>query len=98
MKVIKLDRRYSGHGTWTHRTNGGHWYGHDARMTGLLAFYEMRCYLTKMNGNGCFIHEAPALTNAGLEVPEWAWDTDGNIFLRGSALVNFQLIKDKWNV
>jgi hypothetical protein len=29
-------------------------------------------------------------------VPEWAWDTDGNVFFRDSALVNFTLAKDKW--
>jgi len=34
MKVIKLDRRYSGYGTWTHRTNGGTWYGEEARAKG----------------------------------------------------------------
>jgi hypothetical protein len=88
MKVIKLDRRYSGHGTWTHRTK--------ARAQGLMAFYDMRCYMTQMNGPGCFIHEAWAIKKAGLPVPEWAWDTDGNVFFRDSALVNFTLAKDKW--
>ena len=97
MKVIKLDRRYSGHGTWTHRTNGGTWYGEEARAKGFVAFYEMRCYMTQMNGPGCFIHEAWALKKEGLAVPEWAWDTDGNVFFRDSALINFTLAKDKWN-
>ena len=98
MKVIKLDRRYNGHGTWTHRTDGGHWYGTEARMKGLLAFYEMRCYMTRMNGPGCFIYEAGAIKNAGLAVPEWAWDTEGNVFFRDTALTNFNLAKDRWNV
>ena len=64
MKVIKLDRRYSGYGTWTHRTNGGSWYGEEARAKGLLGFYDMRCYMTQMNGPGCFIHEAWGLEEA----------------------------------
>ena len=96
MKVVKLDRRYSGYGTWTHRTNGGTWYGEEARAKGFVAFYDMRCYMEQMNGPGCFIHEAWALKKEGREVPEWAWDVDGNVFFRDSALVNFTLAKDRW--
>jgi len=96
MKVIKLDRRYNGYGTWTHRTDGGQWYGAEARHNGLISFYDMRCYMTQMNGPGCFIYEAGALRKAGRAVPEWAWDTDGNVFFRDSALVNFTLAKERW--
>jgi hypothetical protein len=96
MRVIKLDRRYNGFGTWTHRTDGGRWYGAEARTKGMVAFYDMRCYLTRLHGPGCFIHEAGALKAMNREVPEWAWDTDGNVFLRGTALVNFGLAKDRW--
>ena len=96
MKVIKLDRRYSGYGVWTHRTNGGDWYGKEARVKGLVSFYDMRCYMTQMNGPGCFIHEAGPLKSLGREVPEWAWDMDGNVFFRDLALVNFTLAKDRW--
>jgi hypothetical protein len=52
--------------------------------------------MTQMNGPGCFIHEAWALKKAGIEVPEWAWDVDGNVFFRNSALVNFTLAKERW--
>jgi hypothetical protein len=96
MKVIKLDRRYNGHATWTHRTDSGYWYGEEARVRGLVAFYEMRCYMTQMNGPGCFIDEAWALKRVGKTVPEWAWDDRGNVFFRGQALVNFQLAKERW--
>jgi hypothetical protein len=96
MKVIKLDRRYNGYGTWTHRTDGGQWYGAEARHNGLISFYDMRCYMTQMNGPGCFIYEAGALRKAGRAVPEWAWDVDGNVYFRDSALVNFRLAKDRW--
>ena len=46
VRVIKLDRRYNGYGTWTHRTDGGQWYGAVARDNGLISFYDMRCYMT----------------------------------------------------
>jgi hypothetical protein len=97
MSLTKLDGRYNGHPTFTHRFEAGHWYGSEARRKGLVAFYDMRCYLTQMNGPGCFIHEAGALRALNREVPEWGWDTDGNVYFRGSALVNFQLAKDRWS-
>jgi len=96
VRVIKLDRRYNGYGTWTHRTDGGQWYGELARIKGLVAFYDMRCYMTKMNGPGCFVQEAGCIKAVGREVPEWGWDVDGNVYFRGSALVNFELAKERW--
>ena len=96
MKLIKLDRRYSGYGVWTHRTNGGAWYGAEARLKGLISFYDMRCYMSKMNGPGCFIYEAGPLQSLGRPVPEWAWDVEGNVFFRDSALVNFRLAMERW--
>jgi hypothetical protein len=96
MKVIKLDRRYNGYGTWSHRTDGGQWYGAVARDNGLISFYDMRCYMTQMNGPGCFIYEAGALKKVGRTVPEWGWDVDGNVYFRESALVNFRLAQERW--
>jgi hypothetical protein len=96
VRVIKLDRRYNGYGTWTHRTDGGQWYGAVARDNGLISFYDMRCYMTQMNGPGCFIYEAGALKKIGRAVPEWGWDVDGNVYFRESALVNFRLAQERW--
>jgi hypothetical protein len=96
VKVIKLDRRYNGHEFWTHRTDGGAWYSREARVRGLVSFYDMRAYMARLHGPGCFIHEAYALRALNREVPEWAWDTDGNVFFRDSALVNFTLAQERW--
>jgi hypothetical protein len=96
MNLVKLDRRYNGYPTFTHRFDAGQWYGAEARRKGLVSFYDMRCYMTQMNGVGCFIQEAGALRASNREVPEWGWDMEGNVYFRDSALVNFTLAKDRW--
>lgn len=96
VSVVKLDRRYNGYPTFTHRFDAGQWYGAEARRKGLVAFFDMRAYLTQMNGPGCFIQEAGALRAMNREVPEWGWDMDGNVYFRDSALVNFTLAKERW--
>lgn len=97
MKVRKLDRRYNGHGFWTHRAEPGGWYGADARLRGLVGFYEQREFLNRSFGMGAFIEEVHALQRSGREIPKWGFDAEGNIFLRDEALVQFQLAIDRWN-
>ncbi len=96
MQIRKLDRRYNGHGIWTHRAEPGMWYGHEARRRGLLNFYDQRAMLTTAFGPGCLVEEAHVLIYAGREVPVWGFDLDGNLFLRGEALVTFELAKGRW--
>jgi hypothetical protein len=95
MKLIKLDRRYNGFGTWTHRTDN-RWYGHEARSKGLVSFYEQREFLARSFGMGAFVEEVGALKQAGKEVPKWGFDMDANIFVRDEALVTFQLAMGRW--
>lgn len=95
IRIIKLDRRYNGHGYWTHRTDT-RWYGHDARMKGLIAFYDQREFLARSFGMGAYIEEVGALKNAGREIPKWGFDSEGNIFLREEALTTFQLALGRW--
>ena len=96
MNIRKLDRRYRGRDHWTHRAEPGIWYGHEARRKGLLNFYEQRTMLTTAYGPGCLVEEAGVLEHAGREVPIWGFDLDGNIFLRGDALVTFELARGRW--
>ena len=94
--VQKLDRRYKGNGHWTHRAENGSWYGAEARIKGLVEFYEQRAMLTTAFGPGCFVDEAWALVKMNREVPVWGFDYEGNIFLRDQALVTFELAKGRW--
>jgi hypothetical protein len=96
MKVIKLDRRYNGFGTWTHRTDFGMPYGAEARSRARLNFYEQRCFLTTQFGPGCFVWEAGTLKAHGRTVPIWGFDGDGNIFLSEEALTTFLLTEGRW--
>lgn len=91
MFVKKLDRRYSGHGFWTHRAEP-RVYG----ATRMLHFYEQREYLNRSFGMGAMVEEVYSLQNAGREIPKWGFDADGNIFLREEALVQFQLAAGRW--
>jgi len=93
--IIKLDRRYNGHLHWTHKWEK-YGYGEVARRQIILNFVDMREYLTRMNGQGCFEFEANWLKSSGRAVPEWGFNEQGNIYLRGSALVNFQLAMERW--
>ena len=95
IRTVKLDRRYKGYGTWTHKTDV-RWYGHEARMKGLLAFYEMREFLSRSFGMGAFVEEIPAIRHANREVPKWGFDMNGDVFLRDEALVQFELAKGRW--
>ncbi len=96
MKIRKLDRRYNGFGTWSHRAEAGPWYGGDARRQGLINFYKQREFLARSFGMGAFVEEVFALKDAGIEIPKWGFDMDGNIFLREEALVTFQLALERW--
>jgi hypothetical protein len=95
MSLTKLDRRYNGHQYWTHKWER-YGYGADGRAQIILNFVDIREYLTRLNGNGCFEFEAGFLTRAGRVVPEWGFNEAGNIFLRDSALVNFKLAQERW--
>jgi hypothetical protein len=95
MKIVKLDRRYNGFGDWTHRTDE-HYYGPEARNRARLAFYEKRCFLTTQFGPGCFVWEAGTLRANNRQLPNWAFDEAGNIFLRDDALTTFLLTEGRW--
>ena len=95
MSLVKLDRRYNGHQHWTHKWEK-YGYGEQARSQIILNFIDIREYLTRLNGLGCFEFEAGWLQRSGRAVPEWGFNEAGNIFLRGSALVNFKLAQDRW--
>ena len=95
MSLTKLDRRYNGYPWWTHKWEK-YGYGEDARRLIILNFVDMREYMTRMNGQGCFEFEASWLKRAGRAVPEWGFNEQGNIFLRDGALVNFRLAMERW--
>lgn len=94
--VIKLDRRYNGYGTWTHRTDYPGSYGAEARSKARLRFFEQRSFLTTQFGPGCFVWEAGTLEARGRRVPIWGFDEAGNIFLRDEALTTFILTEGRW--
>lgn len=96
MRLTKLDRRYKGFDHWTHKAETGGLYGPDARKRALLNFWDQRQYLSRTNGPGCFEMEAHYLKANGQAVPEWGFNENGDIFLRGTALVNWQLAQEKW--
>jgi hypothetical protein len=95
MSLVKLDRRYNGHEYFSHKWEK-YGYGADARAKIILNFVDMREYMTRMNGHGCFEFEASWLKRAGKAVPEWGFNEQGNIFVRDSALVNFRLAMERW--
>lgn len=95
MSLVKLDRRYNGHEYFSHKWEK-YGYGADARSKIILNFVDMREYMTRMNGHGCFEFEASWLKRAGKAVPEWGFNEQGNIFVRDSALVNFRLAMERW--
>jgi hypothetical protein len=95
MSLVKLDRRYNGHQHWTHKWER-YGYGVVERTQIILNFVDMREYLTRLNGSGCFEFEASWLKRSGRAVPEWGFNEQGNIFLRDSALVNFRLAEERW--
>lgn len=95
MSLVKLDRRYNGHQHWTHKWER-YGYGEAARRQIILNFVDMREYMTRMNGQGCFEFEAGWLKSSGRAVPEWGFNEQGNIFVRDSALVNFKLAMERW--
>jgi len=92
-RLFKLDRRYRGFGQWTHKYEPGFAGGPERR---ILNFNQQREFLTGTNGLGCFEFEAYTLQQNGLAVPEWGFNEQGDIFLRGTALVNFQLALGRW--
>ena len=96
MPIIKLDRRYNGHGVWTHRTNYPGAYGSEARSLARLRFFEQRSFLTTQFGPGCFVWEARTLEAHNRQVPVWGFDEAGNIFLKDEALTTFILTEERW--
>lgn len=96
MNFVTLDGRYNGVRFWTHRAEPPRWRGHDARKKFLKDFYEQRVFLTQQFGPGCFVQESGILKAAGIEVPVWGFDGDGNIFLRGEAYTMFALVVERW--
>ena len=95
MSLVKLDRRYNGYEYFSHKWEK-YGYGEVARRQIILNFVDIREYMTRMNGHGCFEFEASWLKRAGKAVPEWGFNEQGNIFLRDSALVNFRLAMERW--
>jgi hypothetical protein len=95
MSLVKLDRRYNGYEYFSHKWEK-YGYGEVARRQIILNFVDMREYMTRMNGHGCFEFEASWLKRAGKAVPEWGFNEQGNIFLRDGALVNFRLAMERW--
>ena len=97
MKVRKLDKRYNGNEFWTHRAEPTGVYGAEARTRSLVAFYEQREFLNRSFGMGAYIDEVWALKKLDREIPKWGFDSQGNIFLREEALVQFQLAIGRWS-
>jgi hypothetical protein len=89
VKLAKLDRRHNGYGLWTHRlefTNG--WSDRNNRLvrTDLIRnFYECRKWLSDQFGPGCFQFEGRLLVDQHVELPVWAYDEAGFVYVRGEA-------------
>jgi len=94
VKIVKLDRRYSGHAHWTHRLE---FTWRLERETRLVSIFEVRDMLTKNFGTGCEVDEAWALEQKGLAVPVWGFNGVGEFFLRGESLVQIELSKGRWD-
>ena len=97
-KVVmrKLDKRYKGVGDWTHRMElhqVGNWEQQRKRM---FKVHEVRCMLTANFGAGCHVDEAGSLKGAGVELPFWGFNHEGDFFVRGEALVLMELSKGRW--
>lgn len=97
MNVIKLDRRYTGYGYWTHRSSNTPAWGFEARQRARLNYFEQRCFLTTQFGAGCFVWEASSIIASGRELPVWAFDNRGYLFLKGDALTTFLLTEGRWS-
>lgn len=98
MKIRKLDRRYKGCGAWTHRAEFGFQFQqpYDSRVEMLCNLHDARSMLTKAFGVGAVVDEYWALEIRGIELPKWAYNLTGDIYMRDEALVMFQLAMGKW--
>ena len=98
MKIRKLDKRYKGYGAWTHRAEFGHQFrvSYHKRVDMLCNLHDARSMLTKSFGAGAVVDEYWALEARGIELPKWAYNLTGDIYMRDEALVIFQLAMGKW--
>jgi hypothetical protein len=97
-KVVmrKLDKRYKGVGDWSHRMElhqHGAW---ELQRKRFVKVHEVRCMLTANFGAGCHVDEANSLKAEGVELPVWAFNHEGDFFVRGDALVLMELSKGRW--
>jgi hypothetical protein len=96
LTVRKLDRRYKGFGQWTHRLELDMRGDYAARLKRMVAIHEIRCMLSVNFGAGCNVDEAYALQQHSVELPQWAFNSEGDFFLRDQALVLIELSKERW--
>ena len=90
LKLTKLDRRHNGRGMFTHRLEfEGEW------KSRAVNFVRARNWLQEKFGHSAELsnlHSYP-------DKPTWAWDSEYGrriIYLTGSALTQFILIKDQF--
>lgn len=92
MRVVKLNRNYSGYGYFTHRVE---FYGGN-RETKLRQWVRVRNWLWSQFGASAEQELARAEFFDG-EQPVWAWDSEKSaIYLKEQALVMFELRKEFW--
>jgi hypothetical protein len=91
VNVVKLDRRYDGHGFFTHRVE---FYGSQSYR--IRQWIRARNWLWSQFGPSAEQALARAVFFDGAQ-PKWAWDSDkSSIYLKEEALVMFQLRKEFW--
>lgn len=92
MRVVKLNRNYSGYGYFTHRVE---FYGRD-RETKLRQWVCVRNWLWAQFGPSAEQSLARKEFFGG-EQPQWAWDSEKSaIYLRDDAMMMFTLKKEFW--
>jgi hypothetical protein len=92
VRVVKLNRNYSGYYHFTHRVE---FYGRD-QDTRVKQWIQVRNWLWQQFGPSAEQNLARADYFNGAQ-PIWAWDSEKSvIYLKEQALVMFQLRKEFW--
>jgi hypothetical protein len=92
VRVVKLNRNYSGYGVFTHRVE---FYGGN-RETKLRQWVRVRNWLWSQFGPSAEQELARADFFDG-EQPKWAWDSEKSaIYLKEEAFTMFTLRKEFW--
>lgn len=91
MKVVKLDRRYDGHGRFSHRVE---FIGRGAER--IQQWVKARNWLWTQFGPSAELFCARPDYFDGVQ-PKWAWDAEkSSIYLANEAFTMFQLKKEFW--